>query len=63
VSIYFTLIVESTENAIWLLLKSAYRIDGRPVHRLREDWMEYMEFWVRRQVGYDVQYLNEGGQT
>jgi len=35
-SIYFTLIVESTDNAIWLLLKSAYPIGGRPVHRLRE---------------------------
>ena len=22
-----------------------------------------MELWVRRQVGYDEQYLNEGGQT
>ena len=25
--------------------------------------MECMELWVRRKVGYDVQYLNEGGQT
>ena len=62
-SIYITLIVESTENAIWLLLKSAYPIGDRLVHRLREDWMECKELWVRRQVGYDVQYLNEGGQT
>ena len=51
VSIYFTLIVESTENAIWLLLKSACPVGGRPVHSLREDWMECMELWVRRQVG------------
>ena len=57
-SIYFTLIVESTENATWLLLKSAYPIGGRPVYRLGEDWMECMELWVRHQVGYDVQYLN-----
>jgi len=41
-SIYFTLIVESTENATWLLLKCAYHIGGRPVHRLREDWLECM---------------------
>jgi len=26
-------------------------IGGRSVHRLREDWMECMELWVRRQVG------------
>ena len=38
-SIYFTLIVESTENATWLLLESAYPIGGRPVHRLRDDWV------------------------
>jgi hypothetical protein len=31
------------------------------VQRLREDWMECVELWVRRQVGYDVWYLNEGG--
>ena len=49
-SIYFTLIVESTENAIWLLLKRAYSIGGRLVHRLREDWLECMWLWVRRQV-------------
>ena len=34
-SVYSTLIVESTENATWLLLESAYPIGGRPVHRLR----------------------------
>jgi len=33
------------------------------VHRLREDWLECMGLWVRRHVGYDVQYLNGGGQT
>jgi len=54
VSIYFTLIVESTENATWLLLKRAYPVGGRPVHRLREDWLECMGLWVRRQVGYNV---------
>ena len=27
---------------------------GHPMHRLREDWMECMELWVRRQVHYDV---------
>ena len=47
-SIYFTLIVESTENATWLLLERAYPIGGRLVHRLREDWLECMELWVRR---------------
>ena len=62
-SIYCTLIVESTENATWLLLKRAYPVGGRLVHRLREDWLECVGLWVRRQVGYDVQYLNEGGQT
>ena len=62
-SIYFTLIVESTENAIWLLLKHAYTVGGRLVYRLREDWLECMGLLVRRQVVYDVQYLNEGGQT
>ena len=54
-SVYFILIIESTENATWLLLESAYPIGGRPLHRLREDWMECMELWVRRQVGYDGQ--------
>jgi len=53
-SIYFTLIVESTENATFLLLKSAYHIGDRLVHWLREDWLEFMGLWVRRQVGYDV---------
>ena len=33
-SIYFTLIVESTENATWLLLERAYPIGGRLVHSL-----------------------------
>jgi len=46
VSIYFVLIVESTENATSLLLEIAYPVRGRPVHRLREDWMECMELWV-----------------
>jgi len=32
------------------------------VHRLREDWLQCVGLWVRRQAGYDVQYLNEGGQ-
>jgi len=36
----FTLIVESTENAIWLLSKRAYPVGGRLVRRLREDWLE-----------------------
>jgi hypothetical protein len=31
VSIYFKLIVETTENATWLLLKHAYPIGGRPL--------------------------------
>ena len=53
-SIYFTLIVESTENATLLLLKRAYPIGGRLVHRLKEDWLGCMGLWVRRQVGYDV---------
>jgi len=53
VSIYFTLIVESTENATWLLLKIAYPIGARFVHRLKEDGLECIEMWVRRQVGYD----------
>jgi len=52
-SIYFTLIVESTENVTWLLLKHAYSIGGRLMHSLREDWLECMGLWVRRQVGYD----------
>jgi len=51
---YFILIVESTENATCLLLKRAYTIGGRLVHRLREDWLECVGLWVRRQVGYDV---------
>ena len=29
-------------------------IGGRLVHRLREDWLECMGLWVRRQVGYIV---------
>jgi len=41
VSIYCTLIVESTENTTWLLLKRAYPIGGRLVHRLGEDWLEW----------------------
>jgi len=36
------------------LLKRAYPIGGRLVHRLREDWLECMGLWVGRQVGYDV---------
>jgi len=31
-SIYFSLIVECTENATWLLLKRAYPVGGRLVH-------------------------------
>jgi hypothetical protein len=54
VSIYFTLIGESTENATRVLLESACPIGGCPVHRLREDWMECMELSVGRQMGYDV---------
>ena len=53
-SIFVTLIVRSTENATLLLLKCAYPIGDRSVHRLRDDWLEYMGLWVRRQVGYDV---------
>jgi len=54
VSIYFTLIVESTENPTTLLLKHAYLIGGRLAHRLREDWLECMGLLVRCQVGYDM---------
>ena len=53
-SIYFTLIAESTENATFLLLKRAYPIGGRLVHRLRDDWLECMGLWVRHQVDYDM---------
>jgi len=45
------------------MLKRAYPIGGRLVQRLREDWLEWMGLWVTHQVGYDVQCLNEGGQT
>ena len=53
-SIYFTLIVESTENVTWLLLKRAYPVVDRLMHRLREDWLECVGLWVTRQVGYEV---------
>ena len=54
-SVYFTLIVESTEIATWLLLKRAYPVGGRLVHGLREDWLECMGLWVtQHQVGYDM---------
>ena len=62
-SIYFTLIVEYTENAILLLLKRAYPISCRLVQGLREDWLECVGLWVRHQVDYGVQYLNERGQA
>ena len=29
-------------------------IGDRLLHRLREDWLECMGLWVKRQVGYDV---------
>jgi hypothetical protein len=33
------------------------------VRGLREDWLECVGLWVRHQVGYGVQYLNERGQA
>ena len=54
VSVYFTLIVESTENATGLLLKRAYPVGGHLVHGSREDWLECVGLWVTHQVGYDM---------
>ena len=63
-SIYFTLIVESTKNATWLLLKHAYPKGRRLVRGSREDWLECVGLCVtQHQVGYDMQCLNGGGQT
>jgi len=50
-SVYFASIVESTENATWLLLKRAYTVGGHPV---RENWLECMGLFIRCQVAYDV---------
>ena len=53
-SIYFTLILESTENVTWLLLNCAYPIGSRPVHKLKEDWLECIGLWVS--VEEDIKY-------